>query len=161
MDIIFLTFKYRLGIPAWKGYIGVCISLSCTLFSATVFFFLHFDFYRDTQQGWVIHVSQWVVGIRGLLHIPDTCALLQFVEVPHKHWPLAVESTGLDSVNTFYFLHQVRFGGLSEEGLCGTGLGYAEQEAEVSDSSDLDESRVVKGRYKRDLSWSHGVGATS
>ena len=59
------------------------------------------DFY--TKQGWVIHVFPWVVGIHGLLHPPHICAALQFLEVPHQHWPLAVESTVLASVNAFYF----------------------------------------------------------
>ncbi len=80
------------------------------------------DFY--TKQGWVIHVFQWVVGnllgIRGLLHTPHICAALQFLEVPHQHWPPAVGSTVLASENAFYFLHRVRFGGPSEGGLCGS-----------------------------------------
>jgi hypothetical protein len=81
---------------------------------------------------------------RGLLHPSHICALLQFLEVPHKHWPLAVESTVLALVNAFYFLLRVLFGGLSGGGLCETGLGYAEQEAEASDSSDLEDSKVGK-----------------
>ncbi len=46
--------------------------------------------------------------------------------------------------------------GPSERGLCETGLGCAEQEADASDSSDLEEPRVGKGRYKRGSSESHG-----
>ena len=57
-----------------------------------------------TKQGWVIHVFPWVVGIRGLLHLPHICATLQFLEVPPQHWPLAVESIVLASVNAFYIL---------------------------------------------------------
>jgi hypothetical protein len=53
----------------------------------------------------------------------------------------------------FYFLHRVLFGGPSEEVLCATGLGCAKQEEGASDSSDLEEPRAGKGRYKR------GVGA--
>ncbi len=53
-----------------------------------------------------------------------------------------MESTALASGNAFSFLHRVLFGCLSEGSLCGTGLGYAEQEAEASDSSDLDGCRV-------------------
>ncbi len=48
-----------------------------------------------------IHVFQWVVGIRELLHAPHICALLQILEVPHKYWPLVVESTVRASVNAF------------------------------------------------------------
>ncbi len=73
---------------------------------------LALDFY--TKQGWVIHVFLWVVGIRGLLHLPHICAALQFLDVPHPHWLLAVESTVLASVNSFYFLHSVLFGSPSE-----------------------------------------------
>ena len=68
------------------------------------------DFYAS--QGWIVHVFPWVVDIRGLLHPSHICALLQFLEVPCKHWLPAVEVTVLASVNAFYFLHHVRFGGL-------------------------------------------------
>jgi hypothetical protein len=51
------------------------------------------DFY--IQQRWVMHVFPWVVGIRGLVHPPHICALLQFLEVPRKHWLSIVESTVL------------------------------------------------------------------
>ncbi len=42
-----------------------------------------------------------------------------------------------------------------------TGLGCAEQELEAnaSDSSDLEELRAGKGRYKRGSPWSTGVDA--
>ncbi len=89
------------------------------------------DFY--TKQGWVTHVFPWVEGISRLLHPPHICTALQFLEVPHQHWALAVESTVLASVNAFYFLHRVRFGGPSEGGLCATGRDCAEQEADASD----------------------------
>ncbi len=110
-----------------------------------------------TKQGWVIHFFPWVVGIRGLLHPPHICATLQFLEVPPQHWPLAVESTVLTSVNAFYSLHRVRFGGPSERGLCATGRDNAEQEADASDSSDLEELRACKG--KCGSLWSSGAGA--
>ena len=102
-----------------------------------------------------------MVGICGLLHPPHICALLQFSEVPHKHWLPAVEGTVLASVNALYFLHRVRFGGLPVGGLLGTGLGQADLGVDTSDSSDLEESLMVRGRCKRGSSWSHGVGSTS
>ena len=105
--------------------------------------------------------DSWVVGIRGLLHPPHICALLQFLEVPQKHWLPAVEGTVLASVDAFYFLHRVRFGGLPKGGLLETGLGHTELGEDTSDSSELDESRMVRGRCKRGSSWSHGVGSTS
>ena len=95
--------------------------------------------------------------LRGLLHPPHICATLQFLEVPPQHWPLAVESTVLASVNALYFLHRVRFGGPSERGLCATGCDNAEQAANASDSSDLEEIRGCKG--KRGSPWSPGAGA--
>ena len=120
-----------------------------------VWIFCALDFY--TKQGWVIHVFPWVVGIRGLLHPPHLCAALQFLEVPNQHWQLAVESTVLASVNAFKSLHRVRFGGPFEGGLCATGRDSAEQEADASDSSDLEELRACKG--KRGSPWSSGSGA--
>jgi hypothetical protein len=92
------------------------------------------DFY--TLQGWVMHGFPCLVGIISLLHPRHICALLQCLEVPHKHWPSAVEtleSTVLTSVNAFYFLHRVRFVGLPEGGLCATDLGCAEQEVDAAD----------------------------
>ena len=89
------------------------------------------------------------------------CALLQFLEVPQNHWLPEVEGIVLASVKAFYFLHRVRFGGLPERGLLGTGLGQADLGEDTSDSSDLDESRMVRDRCKRGSSWSHGVGTTS
>ena len=91
---------------------------------------------------------------------PHLCALHQFLEVPQKHWLPAVEGTVLASVDAFYFLHRVRFGGLPAGGLLGTGLGQADLGEDTSDS-DLDESRMVRGRCKRGSSWSHGGGTTS
>ena len=91
------------------------------------------------------------------MHPPHICATLQFLEVQPQHWPLAVESTVLASVNAFYSLHRVRFGSPSERGLCATGRDYAEQEADASDSSDLEELRACKG--KRGSPWSSGAGA--
>ena len=61
----------------------------------------------------------------------------------------------------FYFLHRVRFGGLPERGLLGTGLGQADLGEDTSDSSDMTESRMVWGGCNRVSSWRHGVGTTS
>ncbi len=107
-----------------------------------------------------MHVFPWVVGICGLLHPPHICTLLQFLKFPHQHWPLAVENTILASANAFYVLHPVLFGGPSEGSsgsLCATGRDCAEQEADASDSSDLDELRACKG--KRGSPWSPCAGA--
>ena len=102
-----------------------------------------------------------MVGIRGLLHPSHICALLQFLEVPRKHWLPAVEGTVLASVNAFHFLHRVRVGGLPAGGLLGTGLGQADLGDDTSDSSDLHESRMVRGGCKRVSPRSYGVGTTS
>ena len=62
------------------------------------------DFY--TKQGWIIHVFPFLMRIRGLLHPSHICALLQFSEVPHKHWLPAVKGAVHASVNasTFYIV---------------------------------------------------------
>ena len=66
-----------------------------------------------SDNGWVIHVFPWVVGIRGMVDPQSINALLGFLEIPKKHWQAAVERTVLASVRALYFLHRVRFGGLS------------------------------------------------
>ena len=114
------------------------------------------DFY--TTQGWIVHVFPWVVGIRGLLHPSHICALLQFLEVPHKHWLSAVEGTVLASVNAFHFLHRVRFGGLPMGAPIGTGLDQADS---GEDTSDLDASRMIRSRCKRRSSRGHDGGTIS
>ena len=84
------------------------------------------------------------------------------MEVPHKHWLSAVEGTVLASVNAFYFLRFcVCFGGLAAGGLLGTGLCQADLGEDTSDSSDLNESQIVRGGCKRVSPWSYGVGPTS
>ena len=70
------------------------------------------SFYSD--QGWTIHVFPWVVGIRGMIDPSHVHALLKFLELPNRHWHLAVDRTVLASVRAFSFLHKVRFGGLPE-----------------------------------------------
>jgi ribonuclease HI len=102
------------------------------------------DFY--TARGWVVHVFPWVVGIRGLLHSSHICALLQFLEVPNKHWLSAMEGTVLASVNAFHFLHRVRFGGLPAGASLGSGLDQVDL---GEDTSDLDASRMIRRCCKR------------
>ena len=72
------------------------------------------SYYAD--QGWVIHVFPWVVGIRGTIDPLHIESLLKFLDIQRKHWPVAVERTVLASVRAFHFLHKVRFGGLPEAG---------------------------------------------
>ena len=69
-------------------------------------------FYSD--QGWTVHVFPWAVGIRGMIDPSHIHALLKFLELPNRHWKMAVERTVLASVKAFFFLHKVRFGGLPE-----------------------------------------------
>jgi hypothetical protein len=68
------------------------------------------SFYSD--QGWTIHVFQWVVGIRCMINPSHVHALLKFLELPNRHRQTAVERTVLALVKAFSFLHKVRFGGL-------------------------------------------------
>ena len=63
-----------------------------------------------TDQGWVVHVFPWVVGVRGMIDPLPINALLQFLEVPKRLWKSAVEASVLASTRAFYFLHQIRFG---------------------------------------------------
>jgi hypothetical protein len=70
------------------------------------------SFYSD--QGWTIHVFPWVVGIRGMIDPSHVHALLKFLELPNRHWHLAVDRMVLASVRALSFLHKVRFGGLPE-----------------------------------------------
>ncbi len=68
------------------------------------------------NQGWVIHVFPWVVGIRGTIDPLHIESLLKFLGIHRRHWQVAVERTVLASVRAFHFLHKVRFGGLPEAG---------------------------------------------
>ena len=68
-----------------------------------------------SDNGWLIHVFPWVVGIRGMIDPRLIGALLGFLTIPQKHWRPAVERTALASVQALYFLHRVRFGGRSED----------------------------------------------
>jgi len=64
-----------------------------------------------SNQGWIVHVFPWVVGIRGMIDPVPIQALLEFLDVPRSQRQLAVDRTVLASVRALHFLHQVRFGG--------------------------------------------------
>lgn len=66
-------------------------------------------YYSD--QGWVIHVFPWVVGIRGLIDPVPIETLLKFLDIPQRHLQTALDRTALASVRALYFLHRARFGG--------------------------------------------------
>ena len=80
------------------------------------------------------------------------------MEVPRKHWLPIVESTVLASVQAFYFLHRVRFGGLPRGDLLGSDQAHIGFE-EDSDSSDLDDTSTVGGNCQRRLSRGPDTGA--
>ncbi len=46
-----------------------------------------------SEQGWIIHVFPWVVGIRGMIDPLHVQSLLKFAEIQQKHWKTAVERT--------------------------------------------------------------------
>ncbi len=60
-----------------------------------------------TEQGWVVHVFPWVVGIRGMIDSSHVDSLLQFLGIERKHWRVAAEQTALACVRAFHFLHKV------------------------------------------------------
>ena len=64
-----------------------------------------------TEQGWVVHVFPWIVGIRGMIDSSHVQSVLKFLDIQQKHWQIAIEQTALASVRAFHFLHKVRFGG--------------------------------------------------
>ncbi len=64
-----------------------------------------------TEQGWVVHVFPWIVGIQGMIDSSHVQFVLKFLKIQRKHWQIAIEQTALASVRAFYFLHKVRFGG--------------------------------------------------
>ena len=94
-----------------------------------------------TDQGWVVHVFPWVVGIRGLIDPLHLESALKFLDVQRKSWRRAVERTVLASVRAFHFLHKIRYGGLLE-----TGVPHPNVELGAS-ASDEDE-RNEEGKRK-------------
>ena len=92
--------------------------------------------------------------IRGLMHPPHICDLLKLLDILQKHWLSALESTVLASVKAFYFLRRIHFGGLliclSKRGLFENSLGHTKVGEDDTDSSDLEESRTVRGWRKRE-----------
>ncbi len=64
-----------------------------------------------TEQGWVVHASPLIVGIRGMIDSSHVESLLKFLDIPRKHWHVAIEKIALASVQAFHFLHRVRFAG--------------------------------------------------
>jgi hypothetical protein len=66
-----------------------------------------------TEQGWIVHIFPWVVGIRGMIDPVYVESLLKFIGIQRTLWKVAVERSVLASVRAFHYLHKVRFGGLS------------------------------------------------
>jgi hypothetical protein len=89
----------------------------------------------NTGQGWIVHVSQWVVGIRVMLDPAHVESLLKFIGVQQKQWKVAAERLVLASVRAFHFLDKVRFGGLS----------YATRSDLNSDHSDCEQEDSKDG----------------
>jgi ribonuclease HI len=92
-----------------------------------------------SDNGWLIHVFPWVVGIRGMIDPRLIGALLGFLNVPQKHWRPAVERTALASVQALHFLHRVRFGGSSED----RRPGLSRQSGDGSDG-ECDDTEVLE-----------------
>ena len=93
------------------------------------------------DQGWVVHVFPWVVGIRGMMDPLHVESLLKFLSIPRKHWPGVLERTVIASVRAFHFLHRVRFGGLAE-------LQRSELDSEHSDADSSDNVKGVGAKRK-------------
>ena len=51
-----------------------------------------------TEQGWVVHVFPWIVGIRGMIDSSHVQSFLKFLDIQRKHWQIAIEQTALASV---------------------------------------------------------------
>ena len=101
-----------------------------------------------SDNGWLIHVFPWVVGIRGMIDPRLIGALLGFLNVPPKHWRPAVERTVLASVQALYFLHRVRFGGLSEDRRAGLTRQSEDGSDEDCDDTEALELQATRKRKK-------------
>jgi hypothetical protein len=51
-----------------------------------------------TDQGWIIHIFPWVVGIQGMIDTRHVESFLKFLGIQRKHWHVAVERSVLASV---------------------------------------------------------------
>jgi hypothetical protein len=95
-----------------------------------------------TEQGWIVHVFLWVVGIRGMIDPAHVESLLKIIGVQQKHRKVAAERSALASVRAFHFLHKVRFGGLS----------YATRSDLNSDNSDCEQDDNKDGGQE-EIQW--------
>jgi len=113
-------------------------------------------FYID--QGWLVQVFPWVVGIRGLIDPRLINALLQFLNIPKKHWRGAVEKSVLASVRAFYSLHQIRFGGSQRVGWYDSGSSINDDEEMTSDTLPSTHKRGLEPAHESgDLEVLHGT----
>jgi hypothetical protein len=101
-----------------------------------------------TEQGWVVHVFQLIVGIRGMIDSSHVQSLLKFLDIQQKHWKIVIEQTALVSVRAFHFLHKVRFGGL---------LGRIQPDTDHSSAGEDNASTTVTKRKYQTTS-KHFVG---
>jgi hypothetical protein len=99
-----------------------------------------------TEQGWVVHVFPWVVGIWGMIDSSHMDSHLKFLGNERKHWQVAVERTALASVRVFHFLHKVPFGGPLER------VQFDWDSSIISSASDEDATISVTKRYPESIS---------
>lgn len=111
-----------------------------------------------SENGWIVHVFPWVVGIRGLLDPVHVASLLEFLDVPKQRWQSAIERSVLASVQALYYLHQVRFGGLQRD----TGPDRVLQDSD-SDDEDIDSLPIdrVRKRPQEHCLWPEGSDSTT
>jgi hypothetical protein len=44
-----------------------------------------------TEQGWIVHIFPWLVGIRGMIDPVHVESLMKFLGIHRKHWKIAIE----------------------------------------------------------------------
>ncbi len=104
-----------------------------------------------TDQGWIIHIFPWAVGIRGMIDPRHVESLLKFLGIQRKHWQVAVERSVLASVRAFHFLHTVRFGGRPEAMRTAFDPEDSDSEQENSEENVIPKRKVSSHLARTDL----------
>jgi hypothetical protein len=63
-----------------------------------------------SRAGWLVTVLPWVVGIRGLVDVNGLHQAMSALNIPQLQWAEAANISAMASVESFTFMHRVRFG---------------------------------------------------
>jgi hypothetical protein len=107
------------------------------------------------QSGWQVKIFPWVVGIRGLVEEGGIHSALEYLGIPRTEWSTAVSCTVVASVESFAFMHRVRYASTSQNGVFDTDdpVAFAKDTANKTCSRKRQFSATASGPQETQARW--------